>query len=116
MEKEDRKPFRNALDKSDRKKFDDMWDIPRLYTSACSYSVQPVRLYPILMSILLHHFKELTECISEVERIEAKFNNNPMNKKAEEGLAKKVEEEKQQQEKAETMEMPMTLDGFLMKK
>jgi hypothetical protein len=70
MEKEDWKPFRNALDKSDRKKFDDMFDIPRLYTSACSYAVQPVRLYPILMSILLHHFKELTECIKEVERIE----------------------------------------------
>jgi hypothetical protein len=50
MEKEDWKPFRNALDKSDRKKFDEMWDIPRLYTSACSYAVQLVRLYPILMS------------------------------------------------------------------
>jgi hypothetical protein len=105
MEKEDWKPFRNALDKSDRKKFDDMFDIPRLYTSACSYSVQPVRLYPILMSILLHHFKELTGCINEVERIEAKFNNNPVNKKAEEGLAKKVEEK-----------IPATLDGFFVKK
>ena len=92
MEEREWKPFRNALDKSDRKKFDDMFDIPRLYTSACSYAVQPVRLYPILMSILLHHFKELTECISEVERIEVKFNNNPMNKKTEEGLAKKLEE------------------------
>ncbi len=51
-----------------------MFDIPRCYTSACSYAVQPVRLYPILMSILLHHFKELTECISEVERIETKVN------------------------------------------
>ena len=71
MEKEDWKPFRNALDKSDRKKFDEMWDIPRLYTSACSYAVQPVRLYPILMSILLHHFKDLTQCISEVEQIES---------------------------------------------
>jgi hypothetical protein len=76
MEKEDRKPFRNALDKSDRKKFDDMWDIPRLYTSACSYAVQPVRLYPILMYILLHHFKELTECIKEVEQIEARVNRS----------------------------------------
>jgi hypothetical protein len=28
------------------------------------------------MSILLHHFKELTECIKEVERIEAKVNNS----------------------------------------
>ena len=72
MEKEEWKPFRNALSKSDRKRFDDMFDIPRLYTSACSYAVQPIRLYPILMSILLYHFKELTECIEEVERIEAK--------------------------------------------
>jgi hypothetical protein len=75
MEKEDWKPFRNALDKSDRKKFDDMFDIPRLYTSACSYAAVPVRLYPILMSILLYHYKELTQCISEVERIEARLNS-----------------------------------------
>ena len=73
MEKEDWKPFRNALDKNDRKKFDDMWEIPRLYSSACSYSVQPVRLYSILMSILLYNFKELTQCISEAEQIEARL-------------------------------------------
>jgi hypothetical protein len=35
MEKEEWKSFRNALDKSDRKKFDEMFDIPRLYISAC---------------------------------------------------------------------------------
>ena len=98
MEKEDWKPFRNALDKSDRKKFDDMFDIPRLYTSACSYAVQPVRLYPILMSILLHHFKVLTECIKEVERIEAKVNTMKKN----EGLAKDEEEK-----------LPATLDSLL---
>ena len=117
IEKQDWKPFRNALDKSDRKKFDDMWDIPRLYTSACSYAVQPVRLYPILMSILLHHFKELTECIKEVERIEAKVNhsNNPMNKKAEDLARNEEGLQPQQQEKAETKETPMTLDGFLMR-
>jgi hypothetical protein len=72
MEKEDWKPFRYALDKKDRKLFDEMFDIPRLYTSACSYAVQPVRVYPILMSILLFNFKQLTQCISEVEHIEAK--------------------------------------------
>ena len=70
MEKEDWKPFRNALGKSDRKKF----DIPRLYTSACSYAIQPVRLYPILMSVLLYNYKELTQCIEQVERIETKVN------------------------------------------
>jgi hypothetical protein len=38
----------------------------------CSYSVQYVRLRPILMSILLYHYKQLIECISEVEQIDAK--------------------------------------------
>lgn len=71
MEKEDWKPFRNALDKSDRKRYDQMLDIPRFYISACSNSVQYVRLHPNLMSILLYHSKELAECISEVEGIEA---------------------------------------------
>ena len=94
LEKQDWKPFRNALDKSDRKKFDDMFDIPRLYTSACSYAVQPVRLYPILMSILLHHFKELTECTKEVERIEAKVNSRKRG-----GLT--IEEEEKQEEREE---------------
>jgi hypothetical protein len=69
MEKEEWKPFRNALDKSDRKKFDDMFDIPRLYLSACSYAVQTVRLYPILMSILLHCYKQLVDSISQVEQL-----------------------------------------------
>jgi hypothetical protein len=89
IEKQDWKPFRNALDKSDRKKFDDMWDIPRLYTSACSYSVQPVRLYPILMSILLHHYKELTRCVSEVEQIEAKLINNKQTDDEESGKGRR---------------------------
>ncbi len=71
MKEAEWKPFRNALDKSDRKKFDEMFDVPRSYISACSYSVQYVRLHPILMSILLHHYKQPTECISEVEHIEA---------------------------------------------
>src|SRR5215212_5674693 len=91
MEEREWKPFRNALDKSDRKMFDEMLDIPRLYTSACSYAVQPVRLYPILMSILLHHFKELTECIKEVERIEAKVNSMKT-----EGLTRDEEEEEEE--------------------
>jgi hypothetical protein len=73
MEQAEWKPFRNALDKSDRKKFDEMFDIPRFYISACSYSVQYVRLHPILMSIVFHHYKQLTECISEVGEIEAEM-------------------------------------------
>jgi hypothetical protein len=75
-ENEEWKPLRNALDKSDRKKCNEMWDIPRLYVSASSNSIQYVRLHPILMSILLYPYKQLTKCISEVERIEDKANRS----------------------------------------
>jgi hypothetical protein len=69
-EKAEWKSFRNALDKSQRKIFDEMWDIPRLYVSACSNSVQLVPFQPIAISILFHHYKQLKECISAVKRIE----------------------------------------------
>jgi hypothetical protein len=68
-----------------------MWELPRWYISACSNSVQYVRLHPILMSILLYHYKQLTACILEVEWMEAKVNNK---KKKDLSTAKKEEEEK----------------------
>jgi len=108
MEKEEWKPFRNALDKSDRKKFDDMWDLPKFYISACSNSVQYVRLHPILMSILLYHYKELTKCISEVERIEAKVHSRRKNKELLMNKKGKVQGEKE--------EVPTTtLDSYSIK-
>jgi hypothetical protein len=70
MENKKWKPFRDALDKKERKDFDDMWDIPKLYISACSNSVQLVPLHPIVISILFHHYKELLECKREVEELE----------------------------------------------
>jgi hypothetical protein len=109
MEQAEWKPFRNALDKSDRKMFDDMWDIPRWYISACSNSVQYVRLHPILMSILLYNYKELTQCISEAERIEFRVNS----KKKEWLTAKKKKEEQKQEENEEGM--PTTLDSYLVR-
>jgi hypothetical protein len=80
MEKEDWKPFRNALDKKEKKDYDEMWDIPRLYVSACSNSVQLVPLQPIMISILFHHYKELKECINQVEQIETKVSSNKLQK------------------------------------
>ncbi len=35
-EKQDWKPFRNALDKCERKEFDEILDIPRLHVASCS--------------------------------------------------------------------------------
>ena len=89
MEKEEWMSFRNALDKSDRKKFYEMWDLPKWYISACSNSIQYVRLHPIMMSILLYNFKELTKSIEEVERIESRVNNS----KKKEWLTTKEEKE-----------------------
>jgi hypothetical protein len=58
-EKVEWKPFRNAVNKKERKEFDEMWDIPRLYISVCSSSVRLVPLHPVVISILFHHYKEL---------------------------------------------------------
>jgi hypothetical protein len=70
-EKAEWKPFRNALNKSEKKAFDEMWDIPKLYVMVCSSYCHLVPLHPIIMSILFHHYKELKQCIKEVEQMEA---------------------------------------------
>jgi len=85
-----------------------MWEIPKWYISACSNSVQYVRLLPILMSIRLYHYKQLTQCISEVERIEAKVNSR---KKEWSSTMKKEDVKKEEKEE----EMPTTLDGYFIK-
>jgi hypothetical protein len=76
MEKREWKSFRNALDKNERKSFDEMWDIPRLYVSACSNSCQLVPFQPIAMSILFHHYKELLECETEINNLMGNYSNN----------------------------------------
>jgi hypothetical protein len=72
MEKEEWKPFRNALGKSEKKQFHEMCDIPRLYITACSNSVQLVPLHPVMISILFHHYKQLRELIEQVEQMSTK--------------------------------------------
>ena len=58
-EQEEWKQFRQALDKQDRKLFDNMFSIAHLYNSACSYAANPIRIQPIFMSIIFHHYKQL---------------------------------------------------------
>ena len=67
-EEKEWKSFRNSLDKSERKIFDDMFAISHLYNSACSYSVKYVRIHPIFMSIIFHHYKQLTKLFEQVEK------------------------------------------------
>ncbi|MDQ3884724.1 MAG: hypothetical protein M3239_04685 [Thermoproteota archaeon] len=71
-EKKEWKPFRAALNRSEKKGFDDMWDIPRLYMTACSNAVSLVPLQPIFMSVLFHHYKQLMEMKAQVEQTSTK--------------------------------------------
>src|SRR5919109_37741 len=69
-QEEEWKQFRQALDKQDRKVFDDnIFSITHLYNSACSYyaAANPVRIIqPIFMSIIFHHYKQLLKLKEEV--------------------------------------------------
>jgi hypothetical protein len=58
------------------------------------------------MSILPYHYKQLTACISEIERIETKVNS----KKKDWSFTKKKEEVKQEEKK----EMPKSLESHLL--
>ena len=57
MEEKSWKQYRKFLNKKDRKVFDNMFSIARLYNSACSYATIPIRIYPIMMSIVLYQYK-----------------------------------------------------------
>ncbi len=79
-----------------------MWDLPKWYISACSNSVQYVRLHPIMMSILLYHYKQLTKCLSDVEQIETRVNNKygkRLSTTTTTTIKEKGEEAKQREEK-----------------
>jgi len=61
MEQNEWKAFRKCLDKSDRKAFDRMFSIAHLYNSA-----NPIRIHSIFMSIIFHHYKQLTRLSEQV--------------------------------------------------
>jgi hypothetical protein len=61
------KVFRNSLDKSDRRIFDEMFSIPHLYNSACSYAANPIRIRPLFMSIILHHYEKLMRLSKQIK-------------------------------------------------
>ena len=67
------RPFRKLLNKQDRKKFDEMFSYSRLYNSAGSNACRPELIHPILMSIILEHYKQLTKL--STEKIENELNN-----------------------------------------
>ena len=68
-EEKEWKQFRNSLDKSDRKIFDEMFSIAHLYNSASSYAAKPIRIQPIFMSIIFHHYKQIARLSKEIEQV-----------------------------------------------
>jgi len=67
MEEREWKPFRNSLDKSDRKIFDQMFSCALLYNSAASYAGKPIRIHPIFLSIIFHHYRQLLNLSKEIQ-------------------------------------------------
>jgi hypothetical protein len=57
--------FRKLLDKQDRKKFDKMLSIPRLYNAAGTMACRPILIHVILMSIIFQHYKQLRKLSTE---------------------------------------------------
>ena len=68
IEEKEWKSFRNCLDKSDRKTFDQMFSIVHLYISASSYAAKPIRVQPTFMSIIFHHYKQLASLSKEIKK------------------------------------------------
>jgi len=65
MERWKWRTFRKFLDKQDRKKFDEMLSILRLYNAVGTMACRPVLIHVILMSIIFEHYKKLTKIVSK---------------------------------------------------
>ena len=68
IEKRKWKSFREALDKSERKIFDEMVSYSRLYNAAGVMACKPVLIQPILMSIIFENYKQLKKLESAVNQ------------------------------------------------
>jgi hypothetical protein len=82
LEEKTWKQYRKYLNnKNDRKVFDNMFSTAMLYCSACSYSIIPIRIHPIIMSIVFHHYKILNERLDSKKIFFSKENkdNNIIN-------------------------------------
>lgn len=61
LEEQKWKSYRSNLKKQDRKIFSQMFSIPTLYNVACTLVLKPIRIHPILMSIMLYNYTILNE-------------------------------------------------------
>ena len=81
LEEKTWKSFRKCLNKKDKKAFDNMFSTAMLYNSASSYAAIPIRIHPIMMSIVFHHYQILQERLNSkvLFLIEEDNNNNNIN-------------------------------------
>ena len=63
------KEFRKFLDRKDRRVFDEMFAVPKLYISSCMSCANPVVIDPVFLSMLFHHYKGLAQLINRIEEI-----------------------------------------------
>jgi hypothetical protein len=71
------RPFRKLLDKQDRKKFDEMLSIPRLYNAAGTMAARPILIHVILMSIIFEHYKKLSKIVFNNQKTGGMNKNQP---------------------------------------
>ena len=59
LEQKKWKSFRSKLNKKGKIAFDEIFDISRLYISACMMSSRPIRIQSIMIAVLFHHYKQI---------------------------------------------------------
>ena len=62
--------------KNEKKLFTHMFSIAKLYNSTCSNAANPIRIHPIMMSIILHHYTMLKERTSSFIGFDNSSNDN----------------------------------------
>jgi hypothetical protein len=67
--------FKYNLNKKDRKLFDEMFAISRLYNYASSNCVMPGVVSCILMSIIFHHYKQIIQLTKQTRVRVGKLSN-----------------------------------------
>ena len=55
------KEFRSYLDRKDKKEFDQMYDLYKSNSAACSNACRPVVIHTVIMSIIFEHYKQFTK-------------------------------------------------------
>lgn len=78
IERKKWRPFRLMLNRKDRKLFDDMLNLPRLYNLEGMMACRPVVFHSVVMSILFHHYKELQEMVERVKSSEIGNNTDQL--------------------------------------